>query len=186
MTTILIVDDDPLQASLLMSLLGRQFGNVCRVNDAAEALCLIEQPEFAGKLSLVITGHHITGIGGPAFVAELHARKPDLPVLVLSASDLRTLRIQRRTGRLSAPPGGWRQDAGRHQPDPRGPQARRRVDCKPNRTFPCTLHRVSQITLEPLSWMENRLIRWEVTGLRRACENELGVTTGGSPIPVSS
>jgi len=84
MTTILIVDDDPLQASLLMSLLGRQFGNVCRVNDAAEALCLIEQPEFATKLSLVITGHHMTGIGGPAFVAELHARKPELPVLVLS------------------------------------------------------------------------------------------------------
>jgi DNA-binding NtrC family response regulator len=86
MTNILIVDDDPLQASLLMSLLGRQFGNVCRVNDAAEALCLIEQPEFAGKLSLVITGHHTPGIGGPAFVAELHARKPDLPVLVLSAN----------------------------------------------------------------------------------------------------
>jgi DNA-binding NtrC family response regulator len=86
MATILIVDDDPLQASLLMSLLGRQFGNVCRVNDAAEALCLIEQPEFAGKLSLVITGHHLSGIGGPAFVAELHARKPDLPVLVLSGT----------------------------------------------------------------------------------------------------
>jgi len=86
MATILIVDDDPLQASLLMSLLGRQFGSVCRVNDAAEALCLIEQPEFATKLSLVITGNHITGIGGPAFVAELHSRKPDLPVLVLSTS----------------------------------------------------------------------------------------------------
>ena len=86
MATILIVDDDPLQASLLMSLLGRQFGNVCRVNDAAEALCLIEQPEFACKLSLVITGHRMQGLDGPAFVAELHSRKPDLPVLVLSAS----------------------------------------------------------------------------------------------------
>ncbi len=64
MTTILIVDDDPLQASLMMSLLGRQFGNVCRVTDAAEALCLIEQPEFAGKLGLVISGHHTPGIGG--------------------------------------------------------------------------------------------------------------------------
>ncbi len=85
MATILIVDDDPLQASLLMSLLGRHFGNVCRVNDAAEALCLIEQPDFANNLSLVISGHHMTGIGGPAFVAELHSRKPDLPVLVLNA-----------------------------------------------------------------------------------------------------
>jgi DNA-binding NtrC family response regulator len=85
MTTILIVDDDPLQASLMMSLLGRQFGNVCRVNDAADALCLIEQPEFADKLGLIISGHHTPGIGGPAFVAELHSRKPELPVLVLGA-----------------------------------------------------------------------------------------------------
>lgn len=85
MATILIVDDDPLQASLLMSLLGRQFGNVCRVNDAAEALCLVEQPEFATNLSLVITGHRTAGIDGPAFVAELHSRKPGVPVLVLSA-----------------------------------------------------------------------------------------------------
>jgi len=86
MATILIVDDDPLQASFIMSLLGRQFGNVCRVNDAAEALCLIEQPEFASKLRLVISGHHTPGIGGPAFVAELHSRKPELPVLVLGAN----------------------------------------------------------------------------------------------------
>ncbi len=85
MTTILIVDDDPLQASLTMSLLGRQFGNVCRVNDAAEALCLVEQPEFADKLGLVISRHRTPGIGGPAFVAELRSRKPDLPVLVLGA-----------------------------------------------------------------------------------------------------
>ena len=85
MTTILIVDDDPLQASLMMSILGRQFGNVCCVNDAADALCLIEQPEFAGKLGLVISRHHPPGIGGPAFVAELRARMPDLPVLVLGA-----------------------------------------------------------------------------------------------------
>ncbi len=85
MATILIVDDDPLQASLMMSLLGRQFGNVCRVTDAAEALCLIEQPEFAGKLGLVISGNQSPGIGGPVFVAELRTRKPDLPVLVLGA-----------------------------------------------------------------------------------------------------
>jgi DNA-binding NtrC family response regulator len=87
MLSILIVDDDPLQASLMMSFLGRHFGTVCRVSDAAEALCLIEQPEFANKLGLVITGHHTPGIGGPAFVAELHLRMPNLPVLVLAEKD---------------------------------------------------------------------------------------------------
>jgi len=86
MTTILIVDDDPFQASLLMSLLGRQFGDVRRATDAAEALCLVEQPDVADKLGLVISRHQRPGIGGPAFVAELHARMPQLPVLVLGAS----------------------------------------------------------------------------------------------------
>jgi DNA-binding NtrC family response regulator len=86
MTKILIVDDDLLQASHMMSILGRRFGDVCRATDAAEALCLIEQPDFADKLGLVISGHHTPGIGGPAFVAELLARMPNLPVLVLSAA----------------------------------------------------------------------------------------------------
>ena|ERR1700728_1489966 len=87
MLSILIVDDDPLQASLMTSFLGKHFGTVCRVSDAAEALCLIEQPGFANNLGLVITGHHTPGIGGPAFVAELHLRKPNLPVLVLAEKD---------------------------------------------------------------------------------------------------
>lgn len=86
MTTILLVDDDPLQAYLMLSLLGRRFGNVHRATDAAEALCLIEQPGFADKLGLVITGHHTPGFGGPAFVAELHSRMPQLPVLVLGST----------------------------------------------------------------------------------------------------
>lgn len=83
MTTILLVDDDALQASLMLSILGQRFGAVRRVADAAEALCLIEQPEFTSNLRLVISGHHPPGIGGAAFVSELRIRMPDLPVLVL-------------------------------------------------------------------------------------------------------
>ena len=86
MATILLVDDDPLQAFLMISLLGRQPAEVRRVNDAAEALCLIEQPDFASKLGLVISGHHTLGIGGPAFVAELRTRMPAVPVLVLNTT----------------------------------------------------------------------------------------------------
>jgi CheY-like chemotaxis protein len=81
--TILLVDDDPLQAFVRKSILEKRFSNVLRVADAAEALCLVEQPQFAGNLSLVVSGHHRPGIGGPAFVAELHTRIPSLPVLVL-------------------------------------------------------------------------------------------------------
>jgi CheY-like chemotaxis protein len=83
MATILLVDDDPLQASVRKSILERRFPNVKRVGDAAEALCLVEQPHFADDLGLVVSGHHLPGLGGPAFVAELHARMPYLPILVL-------------------------------------------------------------------------------------------------------
>lgn len=86
MTTILLVDDDPLQASLMLSVLGQRFGDVRRAIDAAEALCLIEQAEFTGTLGLVISGHHTPGIGGPGFVTELRSRMPDLPVLVLGTA----------------------------------------------------------------------------------------------------
>ena len=87
MTTILLVNDDPMQASLMLSTLERRFGEVRRVSDAAEALCLIEQPDFARTLGLVISWHQATGIGGPAFVAELRARMPHLPILVLGTGD---------------------------------------------------------------------------------------------------
>jgi DNA-binding NtrC family response regulator len=89
MGTILLVDDDALQACLRKSVLERRFKNVQnvqRVGDAAEALCLVEQPQFARDLGLVITGHHTAGIGGPAFVAELHERMPGLQVLVIGGA----------------------------------------------------------------------------------------------------
>ncbi len=85
MTSILLVDDDPLQASLILSVLEQRFGDVRRVTDAAEALCLIEQRGFAENLHLVISGHHLPGMGGPTFVNELRSRAPNLPILVLGA-----------------------------------------------------------------------------------------------------
>lgn len=85
MATILLVDDDPLQAYQRKSVLESRFSDVQRVSDAAEALCLVEQPQFATNLGLVISGHHMPGIGGPAFVAELHLRMPEVPVLVLGS-----------------------------------------------------------------------------------------------------
>jgi CheY-like chemotaxis protein len=87
MPTILLVDHDPLQAFLRKSILERGFQDVQRVSEAAEALCLVEQPRFADNLALVIAGHHMPGIGGPEFVAELLSRMPDLPVIVLGGSN---------------------------------------------------------------------------------------------------
>ena len=81
-----MVDNDPLQAFVRKSVLERRFQDVQRVSDAAEALCLVEQPHFAGNLGLVISGLQMPGIGGPEFVAELHARLPNVPILVLGAA----------------------------------------------------------------------------------------------------
>ena len=83
MPTILLVDGDPLQALVRKSILETKFQNVRRVADAVEALCLLEQPQFAAMLGMVISSHHGPGMTGPAFVAELQARIPALPVLIL-------------------------------------------------------------------------------------------------------
>lgn len=81
--TILLVDGDPLQALLRKSILERRFPNVLRFKSAAEALCLVEQPQIAAHLALLICSSPMAGIGAPAFVAELRARLPWLPILVL-------------------------------------------------------------------------------------------------------
>jgi DNA-binding NtrC family response regulator len=86
MATILLVDNDPFQALQRKFILERRFRDVERVGDASEALCLVEQPQFAANLRLVISGEHMQGIGGPAFVAELHTRLPHVPVLVLGGA----------------------------------------------------------------------------------------------------
>jgi CheY-like chemotaxis protein len=86
MAIILLVDNDPLQAIQRKSLLERRFDDVQRVRDAAEALCLVEQPQFVENLGLVVCGLDMRGIGGPAFVAELQTRLPRLPVLVLGSA----------------------------------------------------------------------------------------------------
>jgi DNA-binding NtrC family response regulator len=87
MRTILLVDDDPLQAFVRVSALEKRFHDVVRVSDAAEALCLIEEPTFSSRLGLVISGHHRPGLGGPEFVAELQTRRPNVPVLVLATGN---------------------------------------------------------------------------------------------------
>jgi CheY-like chemotaxis protein len=83
MAAILLVDGDPLQALVHVSVLQRQFSDVWRVKNAEEALCLVEQPQFARNLKLVIAAHRMPGLGGPEFVAELRERLPRLWVLVL-------------------------------------------------------------------------------------------------------
>jgi CheY-like chemotaxis protein len=84
METILLVDDNPLRAAMRKSLWEGKAPAVVRALDASEALCMVESPEFAQGLALVITGHVMSGISGPEFVEEFRSRMPQVPVLVLS------------------------------------------------------------------------------------------------------
>jgi len=86
MGTILLVDDNPLRASLRKSLLEGTVPHVVRALNAAEAFCLIESPEFAPSLLLVITENLMQDIAGPEFVRELRVRLPAVPVLVLGGN----------------------------------------------------------------------------------------------------
>ena len=83
MGTILLVDSNPLRASIRTSILEEVSAEVVRTFDASEALCLVGSPEFAQSLGLVITEHSILGISGPEFVSELRTRLPHVHVLVL-------------------------------------------------------------------------------------------------------
>ena len=86
MTTVLLVDDDPLQAYVRRSILERSFRAVERASDPVEAFILVEEPDFAEKLGLVVVGLNRPGLGSPAFVAELTSRLPAVPVLVLGCN----------------------------------------------------------------------------------------------------
>jgi DNA-binding NtrC family response regulator len=88
MTTILLVDEDPLHASVRKAILERKYADVQRASDAAEALALVEQPRFAENLGLVVSGNQHSGIGLAGFISELHVRKPDLPILVIGEKPL--------------------------------------------------------------------------------------------------
>lgn len=83
MTTVLLVDDDPLQAQVRKSILKRYFSDVERAADVAEAFIMVEEPRFAERLGLVVVGINRPGLSSPAFVAELTSRLPSIPVLVL-------------------------------------------------------------------------------------------------------
>lgn len=83
MPKILIVDEDPLHASVRKAILERKYSDVWRIADAAEALGLLEQRRIANDVQLVITSDQHSGIGLLGFISELNHRIPELPILVI-------------------------------------------------------------------------------------------------------
>lgn len=81
--TILLVEDDPFQAFVHRSALGRHYDSIERVLDASEALIRVEEPGFEETLALIVIGLRLPGWAGPAFVNELRSRAPKVPVLAI-------------------------------------------------------------------------------------------------------
>jgi DNA-binding NtrC family response regulator len=83
MATILLVDDDPFQAYAHKVALNHEPFNIERASDASEAFIRLDEPGFSRSLVLIVVGLRLPGLAGPAFVGELTARVPGVPILVI-------------------------------------------------------------------------------------------------------
>lgn len=82
--TVLLVDDNPVQATTRQAVLSSAGNLVYVAENASRALALLEDPAIGGKIRLVITDHVMPMMNGQQFVATLREQFPTLPVLVLS------------------------------------------------------------------------------------------------------
>jgi CheY-like chemotaxis protein len=84
LAAILLVDDNPVQAATRKAILTFSGNQVSVATNAQEALTLLENPDFAKNINLIITDHLMPHMNGPQFVARLRLQLPNVPVLVLS------------------------------------------------------------------------------------------------------
>jgi CheY-like chemotaxis protein len=83
--TVLLVDDNALQAATRQAILSLSGNNVRIAPSAGHALALLEDDvDLAKSVRLVITDHLMPKMNGAEFVTQLRKRFPDLPILVLS------------------------------------------------------------------------------------------------------
>jgi CheY-like chemotaxis protein len=82
--TILLVDDNAVQATIRQTILKRSGYSVIAVLHPARALEQLRSTDLLSEIQLVITDHMMPGMSGSAFVQEVRRLKSDLPVLVIS------------------------------------------------------------------------------------------------------
>lgn len=85
--TVLLIDDNAIQAATRQTILKRAGYFVIPVLDPARALQQFRDRDFPSEIDLVITDHFMPGMNGAEFVRELRTLHPDLPVLVISGMD---------------------------------------------------------------------------------------------------
>ncbi|MEO8737253.1 MAG: response regulator [Edaphobacter sp.] len=82
--TILLIDDNAVQAATRQAILKRAGYTAIAVLNPRRALEQFQGDEFASEVSLVITDHIMPGMNGSEFVRLLRRTHPTLPVLVVS------------------------------------------------------------------------------------------------------
>ncbi len=85
--TILLIDDNAIQAATRQTILKRAGYFVIPVLNPQRALEQFQGKEFPAPIDLVITDHIMPGMSGAEFVGELRKSHPDLPVLVISGME---------------------------------------------------------------------------------------------------
>jgi DNA-binding response OmpR family regulator len=83
-STILLVDDNPIQAATREAILSHSRRKVIVASDANQALTLLQDAELAKSVRLVITDHLMPKMNGPQFVAILREQFRNLFIIVLS------------------------------------------------------------------------------------------------------
>lgn len=83
-TSILLVDDNAIQAATRKAILERAGWSIVVSSNAPDALQLLENPDFFHSIGLIITDHLMPLMNGPEFVNILRKLFSDVPVLVIS------------------------------------------------------------------------------------------------------
>jgi CheY-like chemotaxis protein len=82
--TVLLVDDNSIQAATRKVILNRAGFDVTVCGSAQEAITRIQDPAFFDSLGLIITDHLMPEMNGPEFVAAVREVSTTISVLVLS------------------------------------------------------------------------------------------------------
>lgn len=82
--TILLIDDNAIQAATRQTILKRVGYFVIPVLNPQRALQQFREQDFPSEVDLVITDHLMPGMSGAEFVREVRTMHPDIPVLVIS------------------------------------------------------------------------------------------------------
>src|ERR1700754_3017588 len=82
--TILLVDDNAVQAAVRQTILRRAGYFVITALNPARALEQLRHGDFLSEIGLVITDHIMPGMSGSHFVRQVRTMLPKIPVLVIS------------------------------------------------------------------------------------------------------